>query len=133
MSFRVISFLIALLAAVAIYVTARLFRKDKLTIRVFLMWMGLWFAMGFFALFPAVLDYLMRLVAMGDRLVFLFVASIIIVYIVVFYISSRISETDRKVSKLVQEIAILNYKMEEERTKEHVSRESKEEGKQNTE
>lgn len=115
MSFKLISFVVAFLAAVVISVTIRLFMRDRLTVRIFLMWIFLWIIMGFFALFPGALDYLMGMVTMGNRLVFLFVSAIVIVYVVLFYISSHTTEMNRKVSKLAQEIAILNSKFEKSR------------------
>lgn len=110
---RLVGVLIALFAVLAIIKTVDLFRKDKLTTRLLLVWVILWSSIGFFALFPILLDQLMRLVNMGDRLFFLTTTSILILYILIFHITASLSQTNRKITKLAQEITIINHKLEE--------------------
>jgi hypothetical protein len=91
------------------------------------MWSFIWLAIGVFALFPALLDKLMRLVNMGDRSFFLTTGAILILFMIIFYISSSMSRMNRKISKLIREIAILNYKLDEQdKQQEHRSKENRE-------
>ena len=112
MSTKLASFLISIFAVFAIVITIRTFRKNRLSTRLFLMWLFIWSAIGFFALFPSLLDALMQVVNIGYRPFFLSTGAILILYVIIFYISSNVSSTNRKISKLVQEIAILNHKLE---------------------
>jgi len=112
MSAKIASYLILVVACGAIYFTVRLFRRQRLTIGGLLVWTVLWGSMGLFAIYPAALDLIMQLVSMRERLVFLFVGAIVLLYAVSFYVSSRVSEADRKIARLSQEIAILKYRVE---------------------
>lgn len=111
MSTKVASYVVLAVACVAIYFAVRLFRRQKLTIGVFLMWVGLWGGMGLFSLFPAALDYFMRLVTMGDRMVFVFMACIILLFTVVFSLSARVAGISRRLTTVTQQLAILSYRL----------------------
>ena len=105
------AYVIAILATLAVMKTVRIYRENRLSTRLFLMWLIIWFIIGFASLFPSTLDTLMRLANMGNRIFFLTTGAILILYMIIFYITSNISRTNRKISKLVQEIAILEYKL----------------------
>ena len=113
MNTKIAAFIIAFLAIFSIVATIRMFKKDKLSTRLLLMWLFIWFAIGFFALFPFTLNKLMKMINMGNRMFFLTSGSILILYLIIFYISSNLSKMNRHISKLTQEIALLNYKLDE--------------------
>lgn len=113
MNTKIAAFIIAILSIFAIYLTIKTFKRDKLSTQLFLMWLFLWSAIGLFALFPSLLDSLMKFVKMGNRLFFLTTAAILILYVIIFYVSSTLSRMKIALSKLVQEISILNSKLEE--------------------
>lgn len=106
MSMKVASYVIFLLALAAIYIAVRRFRYGNLPTRLFLMWVILWLAMGFFAVFPAALDWLGGLVMMQNRMFFLFTTAIILLFVVVFYLSARLADVNRRLVRLSQHIAI---------------------------
>lgn len=112
MNTKLAAFIIVIFSIFAIIMTVRIFRKDRLSTRLFLMWLFIWFAIGFFALFPFVLDKAMKAVNIGSRAFFITTGAILILYIVIFHISSNMSRMDRKISKLAQELAILNRKLQ---------------------
>ena len=122
MNLKLGAFIIALLALYGICMAIRMFKRDKLTTRLLFMWLLLWFTIGFFALFPSLLDRLMHLANMGNRLFFVTVGAIVILYVILFYVTSNLSNANRKISKLVQQISILNYKLED-KTKNNRQRE----------
>lgn len=122
-----INYVVAIFSIFIIAVAVRLFRRNRLATRIFLMWVAIWLAIGFFALFPSFLDKLMQLVVMENRQFFLTTSAIVLLYVLMFYITSTVSRTDRKMSKLTREIAILNFKLKNERTRSaEVSEEEKE-------
>ncbi len=92
------------------------YRKDDISTRIMFLWILLWSGIGVFALFPSMLDSIMKLVNMGDRLFFLTTWAILILFVIVFYITSNISKSNRKISKLTQEIALLKYQQEAGKT-----------------
>jgi len=106
--------LILLLALGAIIQTIKNFRENKLTTRLLFMWLMIWTAIGFFACFPHFLDYLMKYLNFGNRLFFLTMGAILILYIIIFYLSANIAKLNQKVNKLIQEIAILKFRHEEQ-------------------
>lgn len=90
----------------------QIFRRGRIASRIFLLWVLIWASIGFFALFPSLLDNIMKFVNMGNRLFFLTTIAIIILFMVLFYVTSVLSRLTRRVSKSIQEIALLNYKLE---------------------
>jgi len=103
---------IAIFAIGAILVTVRIYRKNRFSTRLFFMWLFIWLIVGFLALFPSVLDKLMALANMGNRMFFITSAAILFLFILIFYLSANVSKMNRRISKLVQNIAILDYKLE---------------------
>lgn len=105
------AFFIVAFAIIIMAKTVEMFRKDKLSTRLFILWLLTWFAVGFFALFPSMLDKIMKFLNMGDRPFFITIAAILVLYMMIFYITSNIARANRRISKLVQETAILEYKL----------------------
>ncbi len=93
------------------------YRKDDISTRIMFLWILLWSGIGVFALFPSMLDAIMKLVNMGDRLFFLTTWAILILFVIVFYVTSNISKSNRKISKLTQEIALLKYQQKAGKTR----------------
>ncbi|MCP5045536.1 MAG: DUF2304 family protein, partial [bacterium] len=58
MNTKIGALVICLLAVIAIIMTFRIFKKDKLSTRLLFFWLVIWFSIGFFALFPHLLDYI---------------------------------------------------------------------------
>lgn len=114
MNMKLGAILILLLALGAIIQTIKNFRENKLTTRLLFMWLMIWTAIGFFACFPHFLDYLMKYLNFGNRLFFLTMGAILILYIIIFYLSANIAKLNQKVNKLIQEIAILKFRHEEQ-------------------
>lgn len=112
MNIRPVTVILAVFSVVAIFFSFKLFRKNKLGYQSFLLWLLVWLLMGIFSLFPKPLDLLTGFLSMGERLVFLFVFSIVILFVFVLYLFVRVTEVTRKVTRLVQEIGILRYKLE---------------------
>jgi len=110
MNTKVAAYLILILSLFAILRTIKLFRRDVLTIRLLLLWISIWISIGFFALFPSLLDFLRQYINMGDRPFFITTGAIIVLFVFIFYISSTVSSAKKQIVKLTREIAVLNYK-----------------------
>jgi hypothetical protein len=101
------------LMVIANYITVKRFKNDKLTVRLLLLWLAIWSSVGFFAIFPQLLDYLKNLFNIGNRIYFLIYIAMIILLLMIFNMASTITRLTRKLMQMAQEIAILNLKLEE--------------------
>jgi hypothetical protein len=112
-SYRLVGVVVFALSVFAIIVTVRLFKRDRLSARLLFMWVALWCAIGFFALYPHLLDVLMGVVRMGNRMFFLTTTAILILYAMIFHITSSQARTDKTLTKLAREMALMNHRLEE--------------------
>ncbi len=113
MSLKLISFFILLLSLLIIVKTVHSFLKDRITIKTAGLWSGIWLAVGVFSVFPALLDFIMKISMMKDRMIFLFVVSIIILYVLSYNQSVAMKSLENKVSRLSQELSLLKFRIEE--------------------
>ena len=115
MNTKLAAFLIAILALLAVLNTIRSFKRNRLSARLLFMWLFIWVCIGFFSLFPSPLKVLMSWVGMGNKLFFLTTGAIILLYVVIFYVSSSLSNMRLSIARLTQELALLRYELEEKK------------------
>ena len=104
----------ACISIAAILYIIRMAKDDRLGIRSAVLWFLLWLGIGFFSLFPEMLNALMKLAQMENRMFFIPLMAIFVLFLVVFNLSSRMDSMHRTVSTLAKEIALLKYQMEDE-------------------
>ncbi len=104
--------IILFISGLAIFRTWYLFKKEKATIKNAIFWTVLWIIVCIGVLLPKSLDFVMKLVMMENRLFFISVMGIFILLIITYNLSIAQKKTERAVSKIVQELAILNHKMD---------------------
>jgi len=92
--------------------TIAMFRKDRIAIKPAAFWIFTWLVIGFGSIFPETLEYLMRLAMMENRYMFIFVASIFVLFVLAYQQSASQKKSEQLLNKLVQEVALLNYKLE---------------------
>lgn len=112
---RIINWLILLFAFGAILLTFCRFAQSRVGFRSTLLWLLLWTAVGFFGLFPHLLDYLMHPLMMQNRTFFLLMGAILILFAMLFRLDSERAALSRKVNRLAQELAIFRYQQERSR------------------
>lgn len=117
MNLKLGAFIIVFVSLFSLYKTFSNFKRNKLTTRLLAMWSVIWLSIAFFALFPQFLDSIMGFFNMGNRLFFLTSGAIIILFVIIFYLTSTISRMNKKLSTLAQEVSILNFKLEEKEAK----------------
>ncbi len=113
MKITTITIIFALVAVAEIVRTVIRVKREAIGIRSALVWLLMWAGIGFFSLFPGLLNAAMHLAQMENRMFFIMVVSLFILFAIIFNLNSRLDKIQRNVSKLVQEIAILNYKVED--------------------
>ena len=103
-----ITIFFALVACLSIWRILSNIKGERIGIRSGMVWVGLWLCIGFFALFPDLLDKLMVIAQMENRMFFLLVVAVFILFALLFNVVSRIDRMQRNISKIVREIAIIN-------------------------
>ena len=87
------------------------FKRETLGIRATLLWVFLWFGIGFFSLFPSILDWAMALAQMEVRLFFISIVGMFILFALIFNMASRLDKLERFLGKTIQELSLLNQKL----------------------
>lgn len=113
MKITTLTVLFLLLSCLAIWKIALNLKRESIGIRSALIWIVLWLSIGVFAIFPDLLNSAMRLAQMESRIFFVLVLAAFILFALVFNLVSRMDTMQRNMSKLVQEIALINSKIEE--------------------
>lgn len=107
------SILFALVALVQVVRILLQVRQDRLGIRSGLIWVLMWGGVGIGSLFPSIMDLLMRFAMMENRMFFILIIAVFVLFALVFDLVSRIEKSERNIAKLVQEIALLRFRLEE--------------------
>src|SRR6056297_1508117 len=105
--------LFAVIATLAIIYVLQRLRRDAIGIRAAVTWLLLWLAIGFFSLFPTFLDTMMQLAQMENRVLFILLTAVLILFALVFNLSSRLDHQQRDIARLVQELSILNARLDD--------------------
>ncbi len=90
-------------------------RQSKLQIESAIFWILLALVLVVFSIFPSIADFCSRLVGIYATTNFLFVFAIFILIVKEFYMTLHISELETKIKELVQEMALKEKKIEEEK------------------
>jgi hypothetical protein len=107
-----ITLIFLILSFAAISHTIYRLKNDRVGIRSAIVWLLLWSSIGFFGLFPNLLDPLMQLAMMKNRMFFIMVVAIVIVYTVIFNLSSQMDKVQRTSARLIQEVSLLRHQLE---------------------
>ncbi len=109
-----ITLIFTLLSVLAIFLTLKSLKKDLMGIRSALVWLFLWIGIGFFSLFPSLLNSMMYFAQMESRMFFILVIAVFILFALNFNLSSKMEKMERNIARLIQEMAIKNYETEKE-------------------
>lgn len=107
------SIFFAVLSVIAIYLILTRLKKDNIGIRSALVWMILWSGIGFFSLFPELLNTAMHFAQMENRMFFILVSAVFILFALVFNLNTRIDRMQRDIARLVQELSMLNHRIDD--------------------
>ena len=106
------SICLSFFSLVAIIYTLNSLKRDALGIKSALVWFILWMGIGFFSLFPSLLNHLMRIAQMEDRMFFILIMAVFILFALLFKLGTKMDKMKRDSARLVQEISILTHKIE---------------------
>ncbi len=118
MKITVIALLFLVIALVAIYRTIKNLKDETIGYRSGFIWITIWSGACFFGIFPDSINIAMELVKMNNRMFFVIIVAVFILFAIVFNQVSLIDNMNRNIRKLVREIAILRFKLEEKKQNE---------------
>jgi len=107
-----VTLIFAVLAMFFIWHTINNLKHDRIGIRSGIVWIIMWFGIGFFGLFPELLDKVMMLAQMENRMFFILIIAVFILFTVVFNLTSRMDKMERNIARVIQEIAVTNHKID---------------------
>jgi len=111
MSLTVLNYLVFIGSSFAVARTVYNFRTDKSSLRSSILWIFLWTSIGVVSIVPNLLDYILIVVKWQRRLNIALVIAVIILFALLFKLSSQIDRIEREASRSIQESALLNYKI----------------------
>lgn len=88
-------------------------KKEIIGIRSGLVWIIIWVAIGFGSIFPSTVDIFMKFAMMENRMFFILILSVFVLFAIVFNTVSKVERNERNTAKIVQEIALIRYQLEE--------------------
>ncbi len=106
-----ITIFFAIVSLLLICFTLSSLKKEKMGIRSGFVWIIMWLSIGFFSLFPSLLDKAMQLAQMENRMFFILLIAIFILFSLVFNMATRIDKMERNIARLVQTITIKEYEI----------------------
>jgi len=87
-------------------------KQERTGIRSALSWFFLWVFIGFFSLFPDLLNWAARIAQMESRIIFVLLLAVFVLFAFMFSVSTRLDRMQRNIETLVQEIALINFRAE---------------------
>jgi len=109
-------YLILALVSLTLFRLLYLLRKERVTLLPTLFWGVLWGVIGFFTIFTRWADTLMNSLMMENRMEFILIGGLLLLYVIVYNFSLALKQIEQKLSKLVQAMALLEYELEGERS-----------------
>jgi len=87
-------------------------KQERTGIRSAILWFFLWFFIGFFSLFPVLLNWAADIAQMESRILFVLLAAVFILFAFMFSVTNRMDRMQRRIERLVQELALTNFRLE---------------------
>ena len=106
MKFTLIRLAVFVLCCFSFWFTVRKFKENGLGLRSTLVWLLLIAAIGLSSLFPELPDFLSPLMGMGNRMFFVLLVGMLVLYGLLFNVTSRLDRIERNIRRLTQERAL---------------------------
>jgi hypothetical protein len=108
--------LTVLIVAFALFEIVRVLLRisqDRMGIRSGLVWAVAWLAVGSVAIFPDLLNWVLEISQMQNRLLFALVLAVLFLLALVFGLTSRLERAERAMWRAHQELAIANARLDQ--------------------
>ncbi len=87
-------------------------KQERTGIRSAMIWFFLWVSIGFFSLFPGLLNWATRFAQMESRIIFILLLAVFVLFAFMFSVTTRLDRMQRNIEKLTQEIALTNFRVD---------------------
>lgn len=84
-------------------------KRENIGIRSGVIWILVWAGIGLFSIFPELLHTAMRLAQMKNRMYFILILAVFILFALLSNLASRMDNMQRNITKMAREIAKINY------------------------
>ncbi len=108
MKITIIRMLVFLASCLSIWFTLRKYKENALGLRSTVVWVVLFFAIAVSSIFPEVPDSVSPVVGMKNRMFFVLLIGILVLYALLFNVTSRLDKIERNMRRLVQDRALDN-------------------------
>jgi hypothetical protein len=112
MKITAVTLFFAVFSLCMMYLIVLRIKQEKIGIRSALVWFFLWAGIGFFSLFPQLLDWAARVAQMESRIIFVLLFAVFVLFAIIFNIATRLEKMQRNIERLSQEIALMNFKID---------------------
>ena len=112
MKITILGILILVLSIVLILRSLLNIKRETMGFRSGVIWILMWSGIGFFSIFPEFLNRTMVMVQMKNRVLFILIIAVCVLFTIVFNLASKMDNIQQNLTKLAREIAIANYKLE---------------------
>jgi len=85
------------------------YRKKSYSLRKTISWIILWTLMGIIFTYPSLVGLVLPIFTMQDAMLATTVMGLIVVYVLVYHTYQQTTEIEKKLTELVQNIAITDY------------------------
>ena len=86
-------------------------RRDNVSIRFACTWIVMWVFIGIGVTVPSILDNFMEIAQFSQRFYFGTTSAIFLLFAVVFHLTYRLEQSERKVAQTIQALAIADYRV----------------------
>jgi hypothetical protein len=104
--------LVFLVACAAIWLTLRRYRENAIGFRSAAVWVFLLGIIALTSLLPGLLGVIIPLTGMGSRMVVVLLVGILILYALIFNVTSRLEKMERDIRRLTQQRALERLSMD---------------------
>ncbi len=85
--------------------------RERIGLTAAMIWLAIWLMIGLGTVFPVILDTLLPLVQLKERVIFALVIALMALFALAFGLTTRLERLRRDQSRLVRELAITNYRL----------------------
>jgi len=85
------------------------YRRGNYGLRRAFVWLALWLLIGVLFAFPPLVELVLPVLAMQDVMLATLVLGLVVVYVVVYHTYQQVARVERKLTELVQNMAIHDY------------------------
>jgi hypothetical protein len=105
-----VTLLILAVSAVCVIIILRGWSTGAYSLRTSVLWLVLWLGIAIPAAFPELLDMLLPIARMQERLFFALVGGVFVLFLLTFMVFGRLDRLQQRQAKIVRALALRDYR-----------------------